>query len=249
MRRKVRAWRTAQMTWVAANRQTAKYVRRAILEHASLADEQLKRLLGPDYDQPFYLLDQLAVNGQEYPMLQWRSTIRELPTAPDETPRIHLVESYSPRLGERIGFSRFGSRCTSKMVSNCTHSTSTTSGFPFSTMYVASSEPMPGPTFLAVWIVPAGTNRTSPAFRVTGALPSSLYSSEPSGHVDHLFARMRCLPNAAPGSSRRSTWTTSRPGDAQVVPLELDALDSRLAVPAPRSSPKRFRRASALQWP
>src|SRR5215217_1881237 len=37
------------------------------------------------------------------------------------------------------------------------------SGFPFSTTYVASSAPSSLPMFLAEWIVPAGTNRTSPA--------------------------------------------------------------------------------------
>lgn len=102
---------------VAANRQTAKYVRRAILEHAGLSQDQLNRLVSQDYDEPFYLHytkyiwgslegdgDRLAADGQEYPMLQWRSTIRELPTAPNETPRLQLVESYTARLGEGIGF-------------------------------------------------------------------------------------------------------------------------------------------------
>ena len=60
------------------------------------------------------------------------------------------------------------------------HLTSTTSGFPFSTTYVASSAALPLPTFLAEWIVPAGMNKTSPALSVTGGLPSTSYSSEPS---------------------------------------------------------------------
>src|SRR5262245_15865698 len=50
----------------------------------------------------------------------------------------------------------------------------------FSTMYVASSAPLPLPTFFAAWIVPAGMNKTSPALSVTGGLPSTSYSSEPS---------------------------------------------------------------------
>ena len=36
------------------------------------------------------------------------------------------------------------------------------------------------PRFLAAWNVPAGMNRTSPALSVTGALPSTSYSSVPS---------------------------------------------------------------------
>src|SRR5688572_25324138 len=46
------------------------------------------------------------------------------------------------------------------------HLTITTSGFPFSTTYVASSAPVPPPTFFAAWIVLAGMNRTSPALSV-----------------------------------------------------------------------------------
>ena len=60
------------------------------------------------------------------------------------------------------------------------HSTTVRSGLPFSTIYVASSAPRPVPTFLAAWIVPAGMNRTSPALSVTGGLPSTSYTSEPS---------------------------------------------------------------------
>jgi len=41
-------------------------------------------------------------------------------------------------------------------------------GFPFSTIYVASSAARPVPTFLAEWIVQAEMNRTSPTLRVTG---------------------------------------------------------------------------------
>jgi hypothetical protein len=53
------------------------------------------------------------------------------------------------------------------------HLTSTTSGFPFSTTYVASSAPLPLPTFFTAWIVPAGMNKTSPPLSVTGGFPSS----------------------------------------------------------------------------
>ena len=55
---------------------------------------------------------------------------------------------------------------------SCAHLTTTRSGFPFSTIYVASSAPLPLPTFFAAWIVPAGMNKTSPALSVTGGLPS-----------------------------------------------------------------------------
>src|SRR5262245_49673575 len=75
-----------------------------------------------------------------------------------------------------------GQRCSATTRGNLTgaHLTSSTSGFPFSTIYVASSAPLPLPTFFAAWIVPAGMNKTSPALSVTGGLPSTSYSSEPS---------------------------------------------------------------------
>jgi hypothetical protein len=53
------------------------------------------------------------------------------------------------------------------------HLANVRSGFPFSTIYVASSAPIPLPTFFAEWMVPAGMNNTSPALSVTGGLPSS----------------------------------------------------------------------------
>src|SRR5262245_22774940 len=75
-----------------------------------------------------------------------------------------------------------GQRCSATTRGHLTgaHLTSSTSGFPFSTIYVASSAPLPVPTFLAAWIVPAGMNKTSPALSVTDGLPSTSYSSEPS---------------------------------------------------------------------
>ena len=59
------------------------------------------------------------------------------------------------------------------VLPHCAHLTGTTSGFPFSTIYVASSAALPLPTFFTAWIVPAGMNKTSPALSVTGGLPSS----------------------------------------------------------------------------
>src|SRR5688500_545211 len=53
------------------------------------------------------------------------------------------------------------------------HSTSTTSGFPFSTTYVASSAALPVPTFFTAWIVSAGTKKTSLALTVVGGLSST----------------------------------------------------------------------------
>jgi hypothetical protein len=50
---------------------------------------------------------------------------------------------------------------------------STTSGFPFSTRYVASSAALPLPTCLAAWGAPAGMNKESPALSVIGGLPSN----------------------------------------------------------------------------
>ena len=45
-------------------------------------------------------------------------------------------------------------------------------GLPFSTTYVASSAPLPLPTFFTQWIVPGGTSKTFPAFYVAGGFRS-----------------------------------------------------------------------------
>src|SRR4051812_25808207 len=58
--------------------------------------------------------------------------------------------------------------------------TSVMSGFPFSTTYVASSAPLPVPTFLTECTAPDGTSKTSPALYVVGCLPSTSYTSVPS---------------------------------------------------------------------
>src|ERR1044071_7784891 len=86
----------------------------------------------------------------------------------------------------RLAASRPGGRACWSLVTPLTecspaiHSTTVMSGFPFSTIYVASSAARPGPTFLAEWIVPAGMNRTSRALRTTGGLPCTVYSHVPS---------------------------------------------------------------------
>jgi len=46
--------------------------------------------------------------------------------------------------------------------------TNVRSGLPFSTIYVESAVLLPLLTFFAVCTVPAGTNKTSPAFSVSG---------------------------------------------------------------------------------
>lgn len=104
-------------TAVAVNRLTASCLRQTILGHLGLPPEQLKTLLGPPYDEPFYLHytkqiwgtlegegDSLAAPDQDYPMLHWRSSIRELPTPADQDPRIQFVETYDPRLALGIRF-------------------------------------------------------------------------------------------------------------------------------------------------
>src|SRR6476469_8257674 len=55
-------------------------------------------------------------------------------------------------------------------------------------------------------------NRTSPALSVTGGLPSTSYSSEPSRTLMISSPGCLCLGNAAPGAKSTRTWTTSRPG-------------------------------------
>ena len=54
----------------------------------------------------------------------------------------------------------------------CSHLTSVTSVFPFSTIYVASSAAFSVPTFFAECAAPAGINNTSPALSVVGGAAS-----------------------------------------------------------------------------
>src|SRR5262245_28152330 len=56
------------------------------------------------------------------------------------------------------------------------HLTIVIKGFPFSTIYVASSLPLMLPTFFTEWIVSAGTNKTSPGLTVCVGWPSIWYS-------------------------------------------------------------------------
>src|SRR5262245_24174549 len=96
----------------------------------------------------------------------------------------------------------------------CRHGllTSVRSGLPFSTIYVASSAALTLPTFRAAWIVSAGMNKTSPALSVTGGLPSTSYSSEPSRTSMISSPGCVCLGKATPGAISTRTWIASRPG-------------------------------------
>jgi len=75
------------------------------------------------------------------------------------------------------------------------------SGFPFSTMYVASSAARPVPTFLAEWIVPAGMKRTSPALTVTGEVDAA---------GSHLLRLCYVERQAGCGEQRRDCHDSSR---------------------------------------
>src|SRR4051812_38838552 len=81
--------------------------------------------------------------------------------------------------------------CAGDGAQNGAHFASVRSGFPFSTMYVASSAALPLPTFFTAWIVPYGMNSTSPALSVTGGLPSRAYSRYAFSDIHDLFAGMR----------------------------------------------------------
>lgn len=102
---------------VAVNQLTAMYLRQSILIELGLSVDHHKTLVEPPFDQPSYLhytkyirgtLEgqgaQLAAPDQDYPILQWRSSVRELPTQGGEDPRIQFVESYSERLAPSIRF-------------------------------------------------------------------------------------------------------------------------------------------------
>ena len=88
---------------------------------------------------------------------------------------VHCPQLKTPRL-TIVPVQRAGCFC----ILSGTYLASTTSGFPFSTIYVASSAAVPLPTFFAEWFVPAGINKTPPALSVTGGLPSTSYSNVPS---------------------------------------------------------------------
>ena len=57
---------------------------------------------------------------------------------------------------------------TRDAVASGPHVAGTTSGFPFSATYVASSAALPLPMFFTAWIASAGMNNTSPALTVAG---------------------------------------------------------------------------------
>ena len=110
---------------------------------------------------------------------------------------------------------------------SCPHLTTVRSGFPFSTIYVASSAPLPLPTFFAVWIAPAGTNKTSPALTFA-TLAVDLIFQRTFDHVDDLFARMR-----VPGSDISRVEVDAHlddlaSGRAEIVPLQVGSFGSRL---------------------
>jgi hypothetical protein len=71
--------------------------------------------------------------------------------------------------------------------------TSVRSGFPFSTIYVASSAPFRLPTFFAAWIAPAGMKRTSPGLSVTDGFPSTSYSSGAAKSASHTITQSRAV--------------------------------------------------------
>ena len=63
---------------------------------------------------------------------------------------------------------------------------------------------LPRPTFFTAWIPPAGMNSASPALSVTGGLPSSRYSREPSTTYTISSPGCGCLAATTPGRTRRA---------------------------------------------
>ena len=85
----------------------------------------------------------------------------------------------------------------------------------------------------------------SPALSVTGGLPSSWYSSDAFEDIDDLLARMRVLGGQPAGREIDAHLDDLASGDAEIVPLEIGALDSRAAAPAPRAIAKPLAAISA----
>src|SRR3954466_13840771 len=102
-----------------------------------------------------------------------------------------------------------------------------TSGFPFSTRYVASSAPFPLPTFFAEWIVPAGLNST-PRFQRDPRLAVHLVLHRSLKDVDDLFARMRVPAERYSRAEVDAHLDDLASGDAEILLLEIGTFDSRL---------------------
>ena len=97
---------------------------------------------------------------------------------------------------------------------------------------MANSAPFRLPTFFAAWIVPAGMKRTSPGLSVTGGFPStSVLQRRPFENIDDFFTRMRVPDGRHPRVEFDDRLDDLASGDAEIVPLEIDAYDSCLLRP------------------
>jgi hypothetical protein len=101
-----------------SNELTARYLRSAIIGLADVPDDARERLLGAPYDRPFevtpvsrYLrghliseTDQLAREGQRYPLIRWKSSIKALRRIPSGEYQIEFNDRFESMLGEGVSF-------------------------------------------------------------------------------------------------------------------------------------------------
>jgi hypothetical protein len=97
---------------------TAKYLRKAVLDLLDIEQPYLKVLLSPPRDAPLGnwpvvkymrgqllgLSDRLAAEGNEYPIMTWRSSIKSVEINDEGEYQLKFDENFTARLGEGTVF-------------------------------------------------------------------------------------------------------------------------------------------------
>ena len=101
----------------AVREKTAHYLRSAIIDLAEVEASAATILRSPPFDKPLfwafakYMMgfligegDRLAADKQEYPILRWKSKVKEVNQDKEGNININFEEEFSPRLAEGISF-------------------------------------------------------------------------------------------------------------------------------------------------
>jgi hypothetical protein len=97
---------------------TAGYLRTAIIGLAGVPDGDRRRLLDPPYDRAFEIVpltrylrghligdaDQLAQEGQLYPFINWKSSVKSVKRIPSGEYQIEVDDRFTPMLGKGVQF-------------------------------------------------------------------------------------------------------------------------------------------------
>lgn len=103
---------------VEVRNQTAAYLRKSIIKILQLSSEVEQQLLAPPYDIPIgtegyirYLRgnlkaehDQLAQEGQIYPLIEWRFNVESVRRTEEGKYQISFSQKFTPRLGDDVSF-------------------------------------------------------------------------------------------------------------------------------------------------